>query len=120
MKHLILLLLVPVISFAGPNNSTTDNSVTTNNYYSTEGSVITTNNTVVSGVALSIAASQHQFDFGTYSWQGSVALGSYEERTAFSFGVAKRLCKDCMMLNGSFGVEEGKVGYGAGLNWRFK
>ncbi len=69
------------------------------------------------GVALSIAASQHHFDFGTHSWQGSIGAGSYDGDSAISFGVAKRL--DRVLINGSLGMNGDKSGYGVGVNWRF-
>ena len=69
------------------------------------------------GVASSIAASQHHFDFGTHSWQGSIGAGSFSGQGAISFGVAKRL--DRVLVNGSFGTEGDKSGFGVGVNWRF-
>lgn len=69
------------------------------------------------GVALSLAASQHHFDFGTHSWQGSVGMGSYDNDSAISFGLAKRF--DRVLINGSVGVNGDKSGYGMGVNWRF-
>lgn len=69
------------------------------------------------GVALAIAKSQHNFDFGTHSWQGSIGVGSFDSESAISFGVAKRL--DRVLVNGTFGFENGKVGAGLGVNWRF-
>ena len=69
------------------------------------------------GVALSIAASQHHFDFGTHSWQGSIGAGSFDSQSSISFGVAKRL--DRVLVNGSFGTQGEKTGFGVGVNWRF-
>jgi len=71
------------------------------------------------GIALAIAAAQHQFDWGTYSLQGSIGVGEYDGNNAISFGIGGRIGKDRMLVNGSIGVEEGKTGIGAGLNWRF-
>ena len=79
--------------------------------------VITTNNS--SGAALGIATGQHQFDLGTYSWQGSVAVGNYDSESAISLGIGKRICKNCPLINGSIGIEDGKAGFGAAVNWRF-
>lgn len=80
-------------------------------------SVTVTNAANNNGVALAIAASQHQFDFGTHRWQGSIAAGSFGGESALSFGVAKRL--DRVLLNGSFGMQGSSVGIGIGANWRF-
>ena len=53
------------------DNSTTDNSTLNNTYIE--------NSTTIrySGIALGIAASQHNFSAGTYKYQGSVGIGSY-------------------------------------------
>jgi len=71
------------------------------------------------GVALAIAAAQCQFDFGTYSTQGCVSAGSYDNKDAINFGVGKRFGKNRLLLNGSVGIENGKTGVGAAVNWRF-
>ena len=83
------------------------------NYYST------TNNYQNSseGVALGIAASQHNFDTTTFNLQGSVSTGSYEGVTAFSFGLAKRYKSS--LISGSVSNEGGRTGYGAGMRWNF-
>ena len=104
-----LLLLIPMVCMAGGSSDTT---VIVN--------LTDAQAKDASGVALSIATSQHQFDFGTYSLQGSVAVGGYGDSNAFSFGVGQRMCKGCMMINGSVGIEQGELGYGVGANWRFK
>lgn len=79
----------------------------------------TTNNYQISskGVASAIAASQHQFYWGTKSWQGSVGIGAFDNNAAFSFGLAKRFNKT--LINGSISKEEGKTGGGIGINWLF-
>ena len=103
MKKIILLFL---LSF---------NVVAHDFHHETTGTVI--NNMSAEGVALSLAASQHHFDFGTQSWQGSVGAGHFKDDTAFSFGVGKRF--DRVLINGSVGVEDNELGLGAGINWRF-
>jgi len=80
--------------------------------------VHTTNNTYTSiedarGVAIAIASAQHNFDYGTYSWQGSVGVGMYKEEEAVSFGVAKRVGK--VLMNGSATPDS----VGVGVNWRW-
>lgn len=78
---------------------------TTTNIYSTKG------------VALGIAAAQHNFDYGTFSWQGSIATGSYDNSTAFSFGLGKRF--KSTLINGSISNEGGKMGFGGAVGFRF-
>jgi len=77
------------------------------------------NNTTINlhGIASSIAASQHQFYWGTDSWQGSVGIGAHDATTAFSFGMAKRFNKT--LINGNITQEEGKFGGGVGVNFLF-
>jgi len=76
------------------------------------------------GTALGLAAAQHNFDYG-YKPQWSVGAGSYEDANAISFSLAKRLgdgknqCKNCLLINGSFGVENSRAGIGIGINGRF-
>ena len=69
------------------------------------------------GIASAIATAQHNFDYGTHSWQGSVGIGAFDTNTAFSFGLAKRFNKT--LINGSITQEEGKFGGGVGINWHF-
>lgn len=69
------------------------------------------------GIANAIAAAQHQFDFGTHSWQGSIGVGSYASETSVSFGVAKRLNR--ALVNASFSMDSEHNGVGLGVNWRF-
>lgn len=71
------------------------------------------------GIALAIANAQHHFALGTYSWQAAVGLGRFEENQAISFGVAKRVYSDQLLLSGSLGIENGRKGAGVGLNWRW-
>ena len=71
----------------------------------------------ISGTALGIATAQHNFDMGTYQIQGSIGTGSYNGSEAVSFALAKRY-KD-ILINGSYGLAEGKNGIGLGVTWRF-
>lgn len=77
-------------------------------------SVLITNS---EGIASAIATAQHNFDYGTHDWQGSVGIGAFDTKTAFSFGLAKRFNKT--LINGSITQEEGKFGGGFGINWHF-
>jgi len=117
MKHLLLILLIG----GGSSNAYAEGS-----HHTAEQTIIIQNTTerVVekvsqngSGIALSIAAAQHSFDWGSYDLQGSVAVGGYENSNAISIGAAKRFNRT--LINGSFGIEDGKAGYGAALNFRF-
>lgn len=74
-------------------------------------------NEETSGVALSIAASQHHFDYGTHSWQGSVGVGYFDSEQAISGALAKRF--NDVLLNGSIGRESDNTGVGFGVNVRF-
>lgn len=104
MKY-ILLFLISFSAYAGNehHNDTVYNQ--------------TTIKEMNSGTALGIANAQHQFDMSTHSLQGSVAMGHYDGADALSFALGKRF--DKILLNGSVGLEDGKVGYGVGLNFRF-
>ncbi len=104
-KLLILLLILPVTAFA------------TERYKQKKPEQITVENT--KGVALGIASANHQFDMGTYRWQGSVAVGGYDSDHAISIGFGKRSCKTCPMVNFSIGSDDDHVGYGAGVNFKF-
>lgn len=83
--------------------------------------VTTTTTTLITsveneGVASAIAAGQCQFDW-TYSWQGCAAVGSYDGNSAAAFGLGKRYKK--VLFNGTVSLEEGEVGVGASVNWKF-
>jgi len=69
------------------------------------------------GIALAIATGQHNFDSSTFAWQGSISTGSYDDSTAFSFGLAKRF--KSTLISGSVANEGGKIGYGASLGFHF-
>lgn len=73
--------------------------------------------TKLGGIATAIAIGQHQFDASTFAWQGSVATGSYDDYTAFSFGLAKRF--KATLISGSVANEGGKLGYGMALGFKF-
>lgn len=68
------------------------------------------------GVASAIAAGQCQFDW-THSWQGCAAVGFYDDNSAAAFGLGKRY--DEILFNGTVSIEEGELGVGASMNWKF-
>ena len=68
------------------------------------------------GVASAIAAGQCQFDW-THSWQGCAALGAFDGNGAAAFGLGKRY--DETLFNGTVSIEEGELGVGASVNWKF-
>jgi len=105
MKYTLMVILLSLSThlYASGDRSTT---TTTNTYnYSSV--------TDARGVAIAIASAQHNFDYGTYSWQGSVGAGYYNGEDAVSFGVAKRVGK--ILMNGSITPDS----IGVGVNWRF-
>lgn len=69
------------------------------------------------GTATAIASSQHNFDWSTDKWQGSFGLGGFSNKSAHSFGLAKKF--DKVLINGSVSHEEADTGYGLGIGWRF-
>lgn len=105
IKYVVLLMFSTTLFAGGSHHEPATNTTTT------------TNITNTSGTALAIATAQHNFDFGTHSWQGSIGVGSFDSESAISFGVAKRL--DRVLVNGSFAREDNKTGVGVGVNWRF-
>lgn len=69
------------------------------------------------GAALATATAQLNFDWSTVKSQGGIGVGNFDNQSAVSFGAAKRVGD--VLVNGSIGFEGNKVGYGAGINWRF-
>ena len=69
------------------------------------------------GAALAISTSQLNFDWSTKKMQAGIGVGNFDNQSAVSFGAAKRFGD--VLVNGSFGLEGSKVGYGAGINFRF-
>lgn len=113
MKYLFLLILAfPVM--ASENHNTT---IFTEGQKGDTGAPGVNASNLYRGVAIGIATAQHNFDFGTYELQGSVGVGSYDTAEAASFALGKRFNR--VMINGSVGAENGKLGLGAGFNWRF-
>jgi len=107
MKY--LLLIIPIIAFAGERHHEHDvTNITNVSQYS------------VSGISLGIAASQHHFDASTYHLQGSVGIGAYNGSNALSIGLGKRFCKGCGLVNGTFGIEGDKTAIGAGWSFQIK
>lgn len=82
-----------------------------------EPEIRTMENKITEGVASAIAISQHHFDWGTKSWQGSVGIGAFDSKTAFSFGLAKRFNKT--LISGTVSEEQGKYGGGIGIGFHF-
>ena len=117
MKFIISILIGSMIAFAAaakdPHHSHYEPVPEVYNYY--------TNTTVIEtdGVATSIAMGQHQFDLGTFKWQGSVAVGAYGSNEALSIALGKRLCDSCGLLNIAIARGEEHTGYGAAYNFKF-
>lgn len=81
----------------------------------------TTEKTGCDGSALGVAAAQHQFDFGTHSWQWAAGAAYVDKNgegcEALSFGLGKRI--DRAVINGSISHESDSTAYGIGINGRF-
>ena len=82
------------------------------NYTYPQTTSIENTNTYI-GVASAIATAQHNFDYGTHDWQGSVGIGAYKDDTAVSFGLAKRFEKT--LIN----ISVGKDTMGGAVSWHF-
>lgn len=114
MKYLSLLLLIPAITYAGGNHGHSEESSTIIN--NTTNITYKTTSTV-SGMALGLAASQHNFDLSTYAYQWSIGAAYYDNEDAISFALGKRI--NNILINGSIGYENGTRGAGIGVNGRF-
>lgn len=128
-------MLFSTVSFAADPHHTHEptivNEYVTNEYITVEEhnhvtEEIINNNTFIkkgsaseTGVALAIANAQHHFDLSTHRWQGAVGIGRFEDNQALSIGGAKRIYGDRVLVNFSLGIENGRKGLGAGLNWRW-
>ena len=120
-KYILMALLITNNAFAenNHNNNTTTVDITietTSKSQPVETNMYITNDSS-RGIALAIAASQHNFDFGTDSWQGSVGVGSYKDNNASSFAIGKRYGR--VLFSGSISTDNDDMAYGAGINWRF-
>ena len=130
MKPLILLALLPFTVFAGGwhhsheqvTNVTEVTEVTELTEVTNLTELTQINNTTIessntTGVALGIATSQLNFDWGTNDVQVGAGLGNFEDNNAASIGIGKRFKH--VLINGSVGREGGKSGYGVGVMTRF-
>lgn len=71
------------------------------------------------GVALGIAAASHQYDFNHQGLQASAALGYYDSKGAFSFGMGGNVGGN-MFINANVGVTtSGKAGAGVAVGFKF-
>ena len=111
-KYILALFLMTGAAFADNNHGATFITEVTENTF-----VTNTTTEQAAGVALAIAASQHNFYLETNDWQASIGLGSYDNQGAASFGIAKRL--KGVLVNGSVGRSNGATGYGLGASLRF-
>lgn len=114
MKKLLILALLPFASYAGdPHGSSQTTTIITNTY--------TYPRTIKSytGVALGLAAAQHSFSITTPALQWSISAATYEDSDAASFAIAKKLTGESIMVNFSYGLEDGHEGFGVGINGVF-
>lgn len=92
--------------------------LTVNNYYSSEVIQTAIDKESNKAAAAAIATSQHQFNYGTFEWQVSVAAGWYKSENAVSFAIGKRI--DNVLYNGSVitGTDGLDIdGAGVAANW---
>ena len=75
-------------------------------------------NKIDSSVVLPMAMAQHNFDFGTYSLQGSLAAAAYGHNAAISYAMGKRI-KDGPLVNVSVSGTTENLAVGGAINWRF-
>jgi len=114
MKWLMLCGLLSVnVVFADNEHHNTSIVYETVPLETVETQVIISDSSLKSGVASAIAAAQHQYSYGILGWQGSLAVGSYDNKTEYSFGIAKRY--NGILYNGSVGHNSA----GAAINWTF-
>lgn len=99
-------LLLPSIILAGGYH----HSPVVNNYYPSETTITTgiDNAELSKGIALALAG-QHQFDFDTVAYQGSIVGAWYDDENAVSFGLAKRFRKLDALFHTSYS-ENGSEG----------
>lgn len=110
MKKLLILISFLVVSVAQARGDGHSQSIVFIDYVppaAVETTVVTDNTKYKEGIASAIAASQHQFNYGIHSWQGSVAVGTYDSETAISVGLAKRFNRT--LINGS--VSKNSAGF---------
>ena len=100
-----LLLVIANIAYAGERHHHLQPSNTTTNIYSTKG------------VALGIAAAQHNFSSSTPDIQVSAAIGSYDSSSAVSFAFAKKFRQS--LISGSVSSEGGITGFGGSIGFKF-
>jgi len=120
MKFLIIIfLLIPFgLVFANGNHTTTPPPPSPPPVVTTTTATTTLITSYeAAGVASAIAAGQCQFDW-THSWQGCAAVGTYDGNGAAAFGIGKRYNE--VLFNGTVSIEEGEIGLGGSVNWKFK
>ena len=124
MKYIPLCLIMCIYPYVGYAGGSHHDDVTVNVESSilvlenkTEVTQHITINKKVIGMALGIAKAQHQFDKGSPKLQWSIGAGSFEDSDAISLGLGKRI--NGVMVNGSYGIEDGEEGYGIGINGNF-
>jgi len=86
--------------------------------------VITNNHTVekaMIGTALSLSVAAQQYDFNSNKRQWSIGAGRFDGSNALSIGVGgtRDIDKSRVLVNGSVGIEQGRVGMSVGINGRF-
>jgi len=79
-----------------------------------------TNNYIVNSTTVIAAAmGQHNFDYGTYAFQKSIAAASINGYIAISAAMARRRCKDCGLFSASISSNFNSLGFGVGYTWGY-
>ena len=109
MKILFSIILIALVSSVKAGHADVTNITNVSETNITEEQA--------AGVAMAIALGQHQFDWGTDRLQGSISAGNFDDETAGSFALAKRI--DGLLLNGSVGHTSGETAVGVAAGWRW-
>ncbi len=133
MKYFFILLMFATTAGASGSHSPTNitnNYYTTENYYATETTEMSdiSSLSIAGGIsesgiselfAYSAAIAQHNFDYSTLDWQGSVGGSFYNGESAVSFAVGKRFNGLKALINASYGQVLDHSIIGVGATFRF-
>ena len=111
-------LLILISSLLVFGNSLADRNYVTNNYTTEVITIINNDGNIARAIATSIS-NNHQFDFATYDYQGSVVGGWYDGEDAVSFGLAKRFGFMEALWHGSYTSNGSHAAISVGATFRF-
>lgn len=118
---LILAFLVAVPAMAGGYNPVINKHYHTHNHYydiDTEDLELTISEGMRELAALTIASSNVNFDYGTYSTQLGVGLGQVGDQGSVVLGIAKRSRSVDVLISATYANIDGDHGVGIGATWR--